>query len=205
MTAPLPEPSQLPSPVWPPAAPAAARASRTRRFTVIGLTAGLLGGGAVGLAATLPSASQAAGDHPVPAVAGTEELAHGEPGEWLRGALQPLVDDGTLTAEQLDAVVAALDAARPSAPMLGHGPGHVRRGAHPHLRGDREELAALLGIDVDTLASELRSGTSLATLAEQHGVDVEAVIDLLVGDAEARLADRAENIRERVTEMVTRD
>jgi hypothetical protein len=172
---------------------------------VIGLTAGLLGGGAIGLAATLPSASQAAGEPPVVIVDDTELSAPDERGQWVRTALQGLLDDGTLTAEQLDAVVAALDAARPAAPMHGHGPGHMGRGDRPHLLGDREELAALLGIDVDTLAEELRSGTSLATLAEQHGVDVAAVIDLLVADAEARLADRAENIRERVTEMVTRE
>lgn len=205
MTSRLPEPSELPPPAWPPSAPVARAAapSRTRRYTIIGLTAGLLGGGAIGLAATLPSASQAANEPLVVAVDEPESIAHGEPGEWLRTALQALVDDGTLTPEQLDAVVTALAEARPVGSMHGHGPGHMGRGDRPHLLAEREELAALLGIDVDTLAEELRAGTSLATLAEDHGVDVEAVIDLLVADAEARLADRAENIRERVTEMVT--
>jgi hypothetical protein len=208
----LPDRSELPPPAWPPeistATPAATRPSRTRRYTVIGLTAGLLGGSAIGLAATLPTASQAADDPVLEAVSEPEQPALGEPGEWVRDALAALVDDGTLTAEQLDAVVAALDAARPDRPLRPHGPWLGGRGEHldrGHLFGDREELAALFGIDVDTLASELQSGKSLATLAEEHGVDVDAVIDLLVADAEARMADRAETIRERVTELVTRD
>ena len=212
----LPNPSELPPPAWPPAAAAAPRSSRTRRYAVIGLTAGLLGGSAVGLAATLPSASQAADEPPAPTVgepavddepvlAVEEQVADAEPGEWIRGALESLVDDGTLTTEQLDAVVAALGEARPAGPVFRHGPGRLGRGDRGHVLGDREELAALLGIDVDTLASELRSGKSLATLAAEHGVEVQAVIDLLVADAEARMADRAETIRERVTEMVNRE
>jgi hypothetical protein len=203
----LPNPSELPPPAWPPAVTAAPRSGRTRRYAVIGLTAGLLGGSAVGLAATLPSASHAADEPPLdePVLAVEEQVAHAEPGEWIRGALAPLVDDGTLTTEQLDAVVAALGEARPARPVLGHRPGHLGRGDRGHVLGDREELAALLGIDVDTLASELASGKSLAELAEEHDVEVQTVIDLLVADAEARTADLAETIRERVTEMVNRD
>jgi hypothetical protein len=209
MSSRLPDSAELPPPAWPPVAaatPAPARAGRTRRYTVIGLTAGLLGGGAVGLAATLPSASQAADEPPTLAVEEPNEADDGEPGERVRSVLQALVDDGTLTAEQLDAVVAALVEARPAGPVLGHrhGPGQLGRGERGHVLGDREELAALLGIDVDTLASELRAGKSLAALAVEHGVDVQTVIDLLVADAEERMADRAETIRERVTEMVNR-
>lgn len=193
---------------------AATRPSRVRRYTLIGLSAGLLGGAAVGLAGTLPLVSEAAGlpqltvapDSTVPT--GTEPPA---PASWLRDALQPLVDDGTLTSAQLEAVVGALDEARPAGPFgRGRGLGHAFV--------DREELAAVLGLDADTLEQELRDGNSLADLAEQQGVDVETIVDLLVADAEARLADRvadgtlteeqaaerAAEVRERVTQLVNR-
>lgn len=207
---------------------AATRPSRVRRYTLIGLSAGLLGGAAVGLAGTLPLESHAAGlpqltaaPEPTPTVPNEPTAAPDvpAPGTWLRDTLQPLVDDGTLTNEQLEAVVGALDAARPAGPFGrgDRGPGEFGRG-RAHVFLDREELAAVLGIDLDTLAEELRSGTSLAEVAEQHGVDVETVIDVLVADAEARIADRVADgtltdeeaaerlaeVRQRVTEMVNR-
>jgi polyhydroxyalkanoate synthesis regulator phasin len=249
MTSPLPhEQSPLPPPGWPPeravavdaAEPRALRPSRARRYTLIGLSAGLIGGAAVGLAGTLPGLTQAAGPSPQLVAApddpsddssddtsdeGSETITvlvddEHEPGEWIRAALQPLVDDGTLSADELERVVSELLEARPAFPRMGHhGPGEFGRGGHPHVMLDREELAAVLGIDLDELATELRAGKSLATIAGEHGVDVQVVIDMLVADAEARLddavangrltddeaADRAATIRERVTELVNRE
>lgn len=203
---------------------AATRPSRVRRYTLIGLSAGLLGGAAVGLTATSPLASQAAelpqlvvAPDPTDDVAPDprDDDAPARRGDRLREVLQPLVDDGTLTAEQVEAVVATLQDAGPLG-RLGHrGPDGDRR---PHRLLDREELAAVLGIDVDALSDQLRDGMSLAAIAEQQGVAVDVVIDLLVADAEARLADRvadgtlteeqaadrAAEIRERVTELVNR-
>lgn len=220
---------------------AATRPGRVRRYTLIGLSAGLLGGAAVGLAATSPLSSQAAelpqlvaapdptdpADPADPAdpEPGTDEALPASPAEHLREVLQPLVDDGTLTTEQLDAVVATLQGARPAFPRPGGhrgpglgGPGRPGGEGRAHVLLDREELAAVLGLDADALGEQLRDGSSLAEIAERQGVDVEVVIDLLVADAEARIADRiddgtlseeqgadrAAELRERVTELVNR-
>lgn len=228
--------SRLPDPTGPafefdePTGPAAQRPSRRRRYTLIGLSAGLLGGAAVGFAATSPLSSQAAGlptlsVAPDTSVASDDDTGAGAAtaapeatgrGEWVRELLQPLVADGTLTSEQLDAVVATLEDAGPTMPgHAGRGERGAGHGAR-HLRLDREELAAVLGIDTDTLADQLRAGTSLAEIANEHGVDVDTVIDLLVADVEARLdarvtdgtlteeqaAERAAEVRERVTALV---
>ncbi len=182
----------------------------SRRLTVVGLSAGLLGGAAIGLAGTAPLASQAAG---VPTPTAVAEPSHAG-GAWISAALQPLVDDGTLTVAQRDAVVTALDAARPAFPG-GEGRGRGHRG---HVRFDREEVAAVLGLDTDAFADALRGGASLTDIAEQQGVDIDVVIDVLVADAEARMADRvaagelteeeaadrAAELRERIGEFVER-
>ena len=48
-------------------------------------------------------------------------------------------------------------------------------------------LAGLLGIDVETLRSELRDGKTVAEIAAEQGVDVQTVIDSLVAEAKAHL------------------
>src|SRR5690606_13085930 len=89
------------------------RGPRSRRFAVAGVTAGLLGGGAIGLMATAPSGLSAASaptsTSPVStSPAGTRSDSPPDRAGWLRDSLQSLVDDGTITAEQADAVVARL-------------------------------------------------------------------------------------------------
>ena len=107
-----------------------------RKGLAIGLTAGVLGGAAAGFAFGVPGLSGAASpsvvqqtEDPVPSSdprrptrapdptggTGSDE----EPGTRLRDALQPLVDDGTITAAQADAVVAQLQDSLP-----GRGAGH---------------------------------------------------------------------------------
>ena len=108
-----------------------------------------------------------------------------EPGTRLREALQPLVDDGTITAAQADAVVAQL---QDSLPERGedHGPwggrGHGRQG-FPF----DGEILETLGIDVATLREQLQAGSSLADIAEAQGVDVQALIDALVTEGNERI------------------
>src|SRR6188508_2005175 len=97
---------------------------RTRGLT-IGLAAGLLGGTAAGLVFGVPGLSSASS--PSAVVQQTDDTTPGdstpadstpsdptetesesgeaESGSRLRDALQPLVDDGTITAAQADAVV----------------------------------------------------------------------------------------------------
>ena len=72
-----------------------------------------------------------------------------QPGARIRELLQDLVDDGTITAAQADAVAEHLAANRPER----GGPG---RGHHPGFDG--EVLAGLLGIDVDDAAHRAPCG-----------------------------------------------
>ena len=55
-----------------------------------------------------------------------------------------------------------------------------------------EEIAAAIGIDEDSLRSELESGQSIADVAEANGVDSAVIVDLLVDQAEERIADKVE-------------
>jgi hypothetical protein len=193
---------------------------RGTRTAALGVTAGLLGGGAIGLVMTVPSLTSAASDDGSGAAVvalqddgSTEVPADGErpePGERLRELLQPLVDDATITADQADAVTEHLVENRPERD-------HHRR----HHRGpgrDGEVVAGLLGIDVETLRAELEAGNSLADIAAANGIDVQSVVDALVDEAAAHLelavdsgrltddeaADRLARITERIEGGVDR-
>lgn len=73
-----------------------------------------------------------------------------------------------------------------------------RRGHHPRRRIALEAAAEALGMTVEELKTELRNGKSIRTVAEERGVEVQAVIDAIV----AAVAERAE---ERATAFVNRE
>ena len=198
---------------------------RARRGVAWGVAAGLIGGGAVGIALMAPSLTNAAdADVPAALVAQADDtvddappIQRAEPGEKLREILQELVDDGTLTAEQADTVAQHLVE---NAPKRGEHQGR-RAGKRGERRGrvlgqQADALAELFGIDAETLRSELSDGSSLADIADEHGVDVAEVIDLLVNAASDRLdqavesgrlsaeeaAQKLADLTERVTERV---
>lgn len=204
------------------------RSSR-RPSTSIGVAAGILAGGAIGLAAGVPSLTSAASDDSVavalqddtteptdePTDEATDETTDETtdervaPGERLREALQPLVDDGTIDAGQADAVASHL---------VENGPD---RSGRPGRRGvdgrDHTIVADVLGIDSETLRAELRAGNSIADIAEANGVDVQTVVDALIEDVEGHLdlaiehgldeeqaAERLERLAERIEAGVHR-
>ena len=112
--------------------------------------------------------------------------------ERLTEVLQPLVDDGTLTADQLAAVITALDQAGPFAGGPGGfgdhgGPGHGGRGGR---RFGLDAAATALGLTADELRTELEGGSTIAAVATKQGVDVQTVIDALVAEATTRLTER---------------
>jgi len=109
----------------------------------------------------------------VPALAGAAQTATGAV-SWVQDALGGLVDDGTITQAQADAVAAALDEAGPA---RGFGHGH---GRHMHLAA----VAEVLDTTVDELREALAGGQ---TIAEVAGDRVDALIDALVADMKARL------------------
>jgi hypothetical protein len=133
---------------------------------------------------------------------------------WVDDALSGLVEDGTLTQAQVDAVEQALEAARPErGPGFGHhgGPfGHFLRG--PGL----DDAAEAIGIEMDELMQSLRDGQTLAQIAEANGVEPQAVIDAMVAAAQERIdaavaagrlddaeaAERTADVTQRITELV---
>lgn len=178
----------------------AGRTPRRRRGTIIGVSAGVIGGGLVGLAMTVPTftnaaSSNTAGDTGATVVAlqdsdTTTDTA--ERGTRLRETLQELVDAGTITAAQADAVTDHLVAQ--AAERGDHrGDRHGDRGRRPGMDG--EVVAELLGIDAADLRSGLRDGQSIAELAEANGVEVQTVIAALVAEASGHLDLAVENGR----------
>jgi hypothetical protein len=88
-----------------------------------------------------------------------------------------LVQKGTITQAQADAVIAAIEAARPAdGPHggFGRGPGGPGKGF------GLDEAAAALGMTVDELRTALAGGQSIADVAKAKGVDLAKVTDALV-------------------------
>lgn len=174
-----------------------------RTHIVAGLAAGLTAGAGAGFALTQGGTAGATStadaivtvstddttsgstDTTVPDSTGTDatddstDAASTDADSRVRDALAPLVDNGTITEAQLDAVVEALDGAFPG----GHGRGG--RGGGMHL----DAAATALGLDEDELRTQLADGSTLADVAAAHGVDVQVVIDAIVAESEAHLAE----------------
>lgn len=184
-----------------------------KRFAAAGLAAGLTGGAIAGIALTHPSVSGAQTDTTtettVPGQTDESEAAP-EPGAWLSETLAPLVADGTITQAQADAVIAAIQEARPD-----HGVRAHRFGLGVNL----ETAATAIGISTEDLRTALQGGQSLAEVAQANGVEVQTVIDAFVADLQTHLAARVAsgdltqaeadeklaNATERITAMVNGD
>lgn len=105
----------------------------------------------------------------------------------IREALEELVTNGTITAEQADAVAAHL------ALNLPHLRGHfLGRGAALEILS---ESADAIGIEVSELREALADGQSIADLATANGVDPQVVIDALVADFNAYVDEAVANGR----------
>lgn len=127
-------------------------------------------------------------------------------------ALTGLVDDGTITQDQADAVA---DTLASSDALRGPG-GHHGRGGHGGIGNLLDNAATALGLTEDEVREGLTGGSTLADLAEAQGVDADDLVGALVDAAtegiEARVAagdisqDRADEIladlETRITDMV---
>jgi polyhydroxyalkanoate synthesis regulator phasin len=174
--------------------------SMKKKFVASGLAAGLVAGAGAGL--ILQSSGFAGASNSTSAVSaavtddtsdtgtGTSDTGTStDPGAdrsaRLTEVLQPLVDAGTLTADQMQAVIDALAAAGPM------GGGHGGPGGDHGGRGGRgpglDAAATALGITTDELRTQLEAGSTLADVAAAEGVDVQTVIDALVADVKAHL------------------
>lgn len=167
------------------------RRSGANRGVAAGLTLGVIGGTAAGLVFGVPGLTSAASsdvavspaaivqqvDETDPA-APTDE-APAEVGTRLRETLQALVDDGTVTAEQADAVTAHLIENRPDR--------GERREGRQERRQAPEAVQELLGLSAEELREQLRAGSTLGDIATAQGIDPQDIVDAIVAEMTERV------------------
>jgi polyhydroxyalkanoate synthesis regulator phasin len=147
----------------------------------------------------------------VPALADTDPAggAASSAVERITDALAGLVDDGSITQDQADEVATTLSEA-----------GIGGRGGHHGGRLDLEAAATALDMTEDELRTALEAdGTTLADVAGEQGVAVDALVDALVTAQQDRIAqavedgrltqeeadERLADLEEQVTERVNSD
>jgi hypothetical protein len=135
-----------------------------KKLVSISLGAGLVVGSAAGLIA-VPAIS---GAQTANTTAATAPANRPDSSVRLNETLKPLVDAGTITQAQADAVVAALKEAGPKGAKGGPG---------------LDVAAQALGMTTDELHTALEGGQTLAQVASDKGVNVQVVIDALVASA----------------------
>lgn len=160
---------------------------------------GVLAAGGLGVAVVNPL--QAVSAQTAPAAA---QGAHPGP---LQRALDKLVQQGTLTQQQAHAVRVAVKA---EAPNGGRHAGLRMRA----LRGAVKTAADTIGIEPHDLVTEVRSGKTVAQVAEEHGKSGQAVIDAIVAAGDARIdqavtngkltADQAAKVKARIATAAER-
>ncbi len=193
---------------------------KQKKIAIAGISAAMLVGAGTGLALGLPTGAGASGGSttvtdPTDPTATADTTAttdsvddddHAGPREFLTTALADLVTAGTITQEQSDAIIAAIQANRPEGGIGGHGGpgGHGGHGGFGPGMGGRggfggglalETAATAIGITADELKTELEAGKSIADVATEKSVDVQTVIDAIV-------AEQTADITARVTDMV---
>ena len=165
-----------------------------KTVTAVVVAGSMLGGAATGIALYAPGAATAQSGQPssVVAASAVPAAAAATAPQWMTDELKKLVDAGTINQSQSDAIAAALAAAQP--PRGPGGPGGPGFGHGPHELGDDLDIAAkAIGISTADLQTALQSGQSLAAVAKAHNVDPQKVIDALVADEQAELADQVKN------------
>lgn len=146
-----------------------------KKLTAFGVTAGLAAGGLGGLILAVPaiSGAQTSATQSADPQAGAP-VDRPDPATHIAEVLKPLVDDGTITQAQADAVTAAL-----AADHQAHEGDHSMRGPG----GPKSEvLAQALGMSDADLHTALESGKTIAQVAADQGVDVQVVIDALTAE-----------------------
>lgn len=119
--------------------------------------------------------------------------------------LETAATNGRITQERADAIAGKLpetikafvEGTRPSGlrGKAGRGPG---RG--PHL----EAAARAIGISTEDLRAAVKSGKSIAEVAEDKGVAPQTVIDAVIAERRAQVQSRLDKLPERVKAMVAR-
>ncbi len=174
-----------------------------KRLTTVVLATTLGVGGLAAGAVLVPSIATAATSDTTVTGATAERISR------ISDALAGLVNEGTITQDQADAVASTLADSLP-------GPGG-QGGRGPGGRGPGLSVAAdTLGMTEDAVRAALEGGASLASLAQEKGVSLDSLVAALVADAESHLADhvaagdltqtqadeRLADLEDRIAEMV---
>ena len=161
-----------------------------KRLTAVGLTAGLIAGAGAGLILEATGSAGASSQTSAVAVPGAGDDAttsadadRPDPSERLQEVLQPLVDDGTITQAQADAVIEALQAAGRQG-----GPGGPGR---PGGRGPGFAIVAeTLGLTEAEVRDAISNGQTLAQLAEANGSSAAALVDAILADIKTHVDEK---------------
>lgn len=160
-----------------------------KKLTAVGLVAGLIAGAGAGLILEMSGTAGAASQ----SVAVANEEGTGtdgerpDPGQRLQEVLQPLVDDGTITQAQADAVIEALQAAGPKDGPGGPGRGGPGRGG----RGPGFAIVAeTLGMTEQEVREAVAGGQTLAELAAANGSSADELVDAILADIKSHLDEK---------------
>jgi uncharacterized protein YidB (DUF937 family) len=136
-----------------------------------------------------------------------------ERGVDVQTVIDAMVADATERIDQRAAEAKEDLSERISDLVNGEVPDHPGPGPRGGIRAGLDAAAEALGISVDDLRSALRDDQTIADVAEEHGVDVQTVIDAMVAEATQRIdqavadgdldADRAAQIKEDLPERLT--
>jgi len=150
-----------------------------KRLAAAGISASLLAGAAGFAIGVTGTAGAQSGSPTTTAPTTAPGATKPNPDTYLRDALKPLLDNNTLTQAQIDAVVKALQDARPAGKGPGLPGGHGGIGGGP-FGADLSGAATAIGVTADEVRAALKAGQSLADLATSKGVDPQKVIDALL-------------------------
>ncbi len=150
-----------------------------KKIAATAMGAALLAGGGLGTALLAPTTATAASSSSSSSSSSTKTDA--QRGAWMTAALKKLVNAGTITQAQADAVAKALESARPEG-----GPGH-------HGGPGLTVAAKAIGISEAELRTAVQSGQTIADVARAKSVDVTTVIDAIVSEMNSHLADAVSN------------
>jgi polyhydroxyalkanoate synthesis regulator phasin len=127
-------------------------------------------------------------------------------GDAASEALQPLVDDGKLSQERVDALVSRLREGKIAPFFMPH-----RRPGRAVIRFERKMLKAAadeLGMEPRALLGEIVAGKTLGEVVEEKGGDADAVLSAMRDAADALIdqalangrltKDQADKVRERI-------
>ena len=142
-----------------------------KRLAAAAVSASLLAGGA-GFAIGVTGTAGAQSDPPTTTAPPTTKPSSEAK---LRETLKPLLDNGTLSQAQIDAVVKALQDAR-LAEKVPRG-GNLRKDGHG---SSLSTAATAIGVTTEEVRAALAAGQSLADLARSKNVDPQKVIDALL-------------------------